>query len=369
MIRYRCLAVIKTVVTFATAVTLILPLTVSATSPETAAETIRQRLESSLFTFEPSTQKHFALRMYRLTGDERYIQPILFDLLVTAERFERDAAGADDTAYVTSRCAEIRESLNPATRKGRLRLAMFEKWGGIDFYLNLLHRVNKLSEYGLSETSRFKPAFEQAMAAIQSVDFAPFLLDTGVIRLYSPQAVNYVYYLKDLGVVDLRDQYKKVFVRVFNDDLDNDLTKRQYMDKIYGLTHFITAASGYYQRLVDSSEFDWILDYFDSHRDRIVKETKADIIAEVGVCYLLAGRGESPMVEACREAIISRLDPETGLVPSLHGHLRLPRAEHRNIMAYILLAWSGRLYSGPTLPRFEAYQNIFENVPGADSED
>lgn len=322
------------------------------------AESIQQRLESELFALDPDIQAHFALRMYRMTGDERYLPPIVYNLLVTLENLRRDLSQAHDSSYVAGRCSEMRSNLNPKTRKGRIRAEMFERAGAVQFYLNLLHAANDFAELGVKDTEPFRGPFQVSLSECRPAEIESFLLDSKVIGAYAPQAVNYVYYLYDLGLADIRQAYTETFRTTYPDRADRDMLQDDYADKVYGLTHFITAASRYYQQSVDSTEFAWILDYFEKNLDRIIDDTREDVVAEVGLCFLLTGRENNPAVVACRKRMIDRFDSGEGLIPSTTGRTDLAQSEHRNIIAYMLLTWPDRLHSGPNLPESRFFREV-----------
>jgi hypothetical protein len=322
------------------------------------AQSIRQRLESELFTLDPEIQGHYALRMYRITGDQRYLPSIVFNLLVTLENLRSDIAQVDDSSYVAGRCAAIRADLNPNTRKGHIRAEMFERAGAVQFYLNLLHSANALDELGVRGVEPFREPFLKALVECRPTQIESFLLDTATIRAYAPQAVNYVYYLYDLGLADIRQAYTESFRVTYPDKADHNMDPDEFSDKVYGLTHFITAASRYYQRPVDSVEFAWILNYFDKNLKRVLDDTREDVVAEVGLCFLLAGQEESPVVTTCRKRLIDRFDSGEGLIPSTTGQTDLAQSEHRNVIAYMLLKWPEQLHSGPNLPEAKFFQDV-----------
>src|SRR3990172_196013 len=54
------------------------------------AERLKQTFEPALFTFHPDIQKHYAVRLYRMTGDNRYIYPIIFNLFVFLKKLHYD---------------------------------------------------------------------------------------------------------------------------------------------------------------------------------------------------------------------------------------------------------------------------------------
>lgn len=323
------------------------------------AEKIRTTLEESLFTLPPDIQEHYAVRMYRITGNDRYLYSILYNLRLTLDQFMVDADSLADSSYVRLRVKRLMDQFDGDSRKNRYRRKLFEDAGFMVFYLDLLHTCNKIREYDIPSPD-IRDADDRVVAYLRKVDFTTFLTDHDVIRIYAAQAVNYIYYLYDLGIADLRDQYQRSFREVFPDGEDDYLSRLEYKDKVYGLTHFIFAASGYYQKGVDSSDFGWILDYFSKNIDRITQETKEDIVAEVGLCFCLAGRENDPAAQSCRDIILSSVDSDRGLIPSVSGDYSIEKGEHRNVLAIMLLACPGNLHPGPSFRDMpDCYRDIF----------
>ncbi|MDX1464817.1 MAG: DUF3541 domain-containing protein, partial [Halomonas sp.] len=193
------------------------------------------------------------------------------------------------------------------------------------------------------------PGHRRALDYLASVDFRAFLLDPQVMAVYAAQVANLVYYLEDLGVTDLREEVASAFRHQYPPAQDARLSTAEYRNKIYGMTHFVIAASDYYQKPVDAEEFGWVLDEFAAGLDRILRDTKEDIYTEVGVSFLLAGQEDHPAVRRLRNALLDAYDPVARMVPSEQGGTDLARGEHRNVLAIMLLDWPGRLYPGPTL--------------------
>lgn len=329
-----------------------------AKSASEVAGQIRQTFENKLFQLEPDIQRHFAQRMYRITGDEKYAYPLIMDYLILEKRLRTDLDSLSNSRWVVRRVGQILESLDEGGRKGRVRRQLLEEHGEIPLYLDMLRSAYALEDYGVCDTIH-EGLCAQARKTLGKVDFRAFLLNTAVIRAYSAQAVNYVYYLQQLGLGDFRTEYTQAFQRTFPDSRDNDLTNFELADKLYGLTHFITAASNYYQRPVDSLESGWILEYFERNRNRIFATMKADIVSEIGICFLLTGNDRSPLVEECQEFLLAEFDPDAGLIPSPTGGRDLDASEHRNIIAYMLLTWPWHVRPGPKLPDLRSFRTIF----------
>lgn len=313
------------------------------------ATTIRSKYESCLASLEPEEQRHFAVRMYRMTGDTGCVGPIIADLQRAIDDLRRDLAGRGDARYVKQRTDRLLADFSTTTRKGRQRAELFGQDRDALFDLNLLTNTKRVAEHRSAEAEP-DSLLTVSLQYLRGIDFSRILLDTSAIRIYSPQLVNSVYYLYDLGITDLRQPYTDAFRRVFPDSRDLQLSRNEFRDKIYGLTHFILAASDYYQHLVDSTEFTWILDYFARRIDRIMIATTSDIIAEVGICFLLTGTGDHATVARCRDQICRRFDQDSQMLLSPHGSDDVQKGEHRNILACMLLDWPDTLYPGPYVP-------------------
>lgn len=309
---------------------------------------IRSKYEAVLYTLEPNLQRHWGERMYRITGDTTYIYPVLFGALVTARDLEGDDAALQDSTVVGARNRRLLEYFNARTRKGRLRRELFEQSGHVLFNLNLLESVYRLKNYQIADRGS-DDAYGRALEYLRGVDFTSFLLDADVLRVYGPQAVNAVYYLHYVGLTDLRRALETAIRRAFSDESDKELSNSQFEDKVYVLTHLVIAASNYYQQLVDTAGFLWVLDYFTVNADRIFKDTKADVIAEVGICFLLTGRRDHELVTRCRNYLVAQFNDRDQMIHSPSGKRDLIKGEHRNILTYMLLNWPDVLHPGPSL--------------------
>jgi hypothetical protein len=216
----------------------------------------------------------------------------------------------------------------------------------------MLHEVNLL------ETDFF-PDTSEGIAHLKKRDFSDFFLDEEVVRIYSPQLATYVFFLYDLGIADLRKAFIKTFRKVFPDHLDAELPTMLYKQKLYGLTHIIIGASRNYQKLVDKEKYEWVYEYFADNVDDIIARSTEDIIAEVGIAFLLAEDSEAPALEKIKERIASAISDDFGIIPSPTGSPDLESGEHRNALAIMLFSWPEQLHSGPDLRNSPTYQRFW----------
>ncbi len=118
-----------------------------------------------------------------------------------------------------------------------------------------------------------------------------------MIEAWAAQLANQVYWLRQLGEQDVVKAFTDAFRSTYQISLDKKLSPQQYGNKIYGMTHIIFGDSQYYQKQVNEADHQWIYDYFRDNIDTIILRSKEDVIAEVGITFLLAGLDNDPVVE------------------------------------------------------------------------
>ncbi|WP_224750109.1 DUF3541 domain-containing protein [Halomonas sp. ML-15] len=320
-----------------------------STSQDEVAEAIQARYEAELFTLPLDKQRHYAQRLYRISGDVRYV-PLTEShakrlMLRLGEELDGLVAHHD---HAERRSQALLDAYPTRTEKQRARRQMFADWGEMIYARSLLFSLVQLDYYGLLGTPRLA-GHERALDYLAEVDFAAFLTDPQVLSVYAAQVANIVHYLHQLEIVDLRDDVVSAFREHYSPARVAALDVDEYRNRIYGMTHFVIADSRYYQRQVSATEHAWILEAFAAELPRILHDTTEDIMAEVGISFLLAGKHDHPAVASLRAAIIDAFDPQARMIPATDGSVDLVRGEHRNVLAIMLLRWPAQLYPGPDL--------------------
>ncbi|MBY5993340.1 DUF3541 domain-containing protein [Ferrimonas balearica] len=300
------------------------------------ADTLRHTYETQLYTLPAVKAGHYGLRMYRQTGDPRYAAAIWSDMARIASTLNRIADTLGDPAAVA---AEGRRALanyqDSNAERGRWRqAATADKPEYLVLGIQLLGALARAEEYGLKHRQDAR-----LRALLRHQDFARYSEDPELIRVWAAQLANQVYWLEQLGEGNKVAGFVEAFRALYPPEGDAQLSDLEYGNKIYGMTHLIFAASRYYQDPVQEADFQWIYDAFRADIDTILKRTKPDIIAEVGLSFLLAGLESDPVVAKTRAAIAAAVDPEAGLIPAVNGSRDLKGGEHRNVLAIMLLDW------------------------------
>lgn len=312
------------------------------------AQAIRARYEAALPELPQDAQRHYAQRLYRITGDARYVPANRAHGQLLQERLGAQIRALGTPGHADRQALALVADYPVRTERQRQRKRMLARWGQIIYAEALAFDLVQARSYGLLNEQDL-PGHARALAYLAGVDFRSFLIDPEVLAVYAAQAANLAWYLHDLGVAELRQDAVAAFRQQYPPERDRLLSQAEYRNKIYGMTHFVIAASTYYQRPVSAAEFGWVLDEFAANLDPILARTKADVTIEVGICFLLAGQVRHPAVQRLRDAVAGAWDPAVGIIPSEHGSTDLVTGEHRNVLAIMLLAWPDRLHPGPVL--------------------
>ncbi|MGR5260271.1 DUF3541 domain-containing protein [Vibrio astriarenae] len=345
-------------ISFALASALLSPLSWSSNplNESDTAELIKLTYETKLDTLPLFKQGHYGLRLYRQTHNPKYIPAIENDLTRIADRLNLFAQTVDSdeeiAAYSLKRLLGYLDDYDERSR----RRYHATQWNPEYLYLgvDLLGSMARANEYGLKHQQD-----EKLRNILNRYDFTFFVTDRDMIQAWAAQLANQVYWLKQLGEDDYTELFIKRFKEVYPDHKDSELTKQQYMNKLYGMTHIILADSEYYQTTVTESDHQWIYDYFRKNIENILAATKEDVIAEVGICFLLAGLDDDPVVTKSKEVIKQSVDLQQGMVPSVTGSFDFAYGEHRNVLAIMLLDWQTPKI-GPTI---QHNPQVFINLP------
>ncbi|MCE8017779.1 DUF3541 domain-containing protein [Halomonas sp. MCCC 1A17488] len=321
-----------------------------ASSPTDAyrasGQAIQAVYEAALPQLPLDKQRHYAQRLYRISGEPRYLPPLEAHGRRLLVQLERDIAGLERPGFAAARARQIVADYPQRTAKQRARQVMLAEWGEIAFARQLLFRLVQADYYGLLEAI---PDHQRALDYLGSLAWQRFLTDPEVVRLYTAQVANQAWFLHQLEVVDLRPAVREAFLSVFPAQSVADLEQADYRNRLYGMTHIVIADSRYYQRWVPAERHAWILEALAAEIERILDQATEDIQAEVALVFLLTGNEGHPVVARIRQRLAEAVDPRAGIIPSPRGEIDLARGEHRNVLALMVLTWPGRLHPGPDL--------------------
>ncbi|MEZ8611110.1 DUF3541 domain-containing protein [Vibrio sp. 10N.222.51.C8] len=321
-----------------------------------SADLIRTTYESQLYTLPAFKEGHYGLRMYRQTLDDKYSAAVWSDMARVASKLSTLSNEVQTmeqiVLYSEKRVASyIGDNDERSVRRYNITKHMPEYlYLGVD----LLGSMARANEYGLEHKNDAK-----LREIIRRYDFSRYVTNEDMVKAWAAQLANQVYWLRQLGEQDVVDEFVDTFKKAYPNDKDRKLSSQQYGNKIYGMTHVIFGDSEYYQHQVREQDHQWIYDYFRENIDTILLRAKEDVIAEVGLTFLLAGLEDDPVVEKTRLAIQASIDEKQGMIPSITGDFDLEYGEHRNVLAIMLLDWQ-QVNEAPT---YEGSPKVFTNIP------
>lgn len=321
-----------------------------------SADLIRHTYESQLYTLPAFKEGHYGLRMYRQTLDDKYAAAVWSDMARVASKLSslsNDVHTMDQIVlYSEKRVASyVGDDDERSVRRYNITKHMPEY---LYLGVELLGSMARANEYGLEHKNDAK-----LREIIRRYDFSRYVTNEDMVKAWAAQLANQVYWLRQLGEQDVVDEFVETFKKAYPDDKDKKLSSQQFGNKIYGMTHVIFGDSEYYQHQVSEQEHQWIYDYFRENIDTILLRAKEDVIAEVGLTFLLAGLEDDPVVEKTRLAIQSSIDKKRGMIPSITGDFDLEYGEHRNVLAIMLLDWQ-QVNEAPT---FKGNPKVFKTIP------
>lgn len=321
-----------------------------------SADLIRQTYESQLYTLPAFKEGHYGLRMYRQTLDDKYAAAVWSDMARVASKLSslsNDVHTMEQIVlYSEKRVASyVGDDDERSVRRYNITKHMPEY---LYLGVELLGSMARANEYGLEHKNDAK-----LREIIRRYDFSRYVTNEDMVKAWAAQLANQVYWLRQLGEQDVVDEFVETFKKAYPDDKDKKLSSQQFGNKIYGMTHVIFGDSEYYQHQVSEQEHQWIYDYFRENIDTILLRAKEDVIAEVGLTFLLAGLEDDPVVEKTRLAIQSSIDKKRGMIPSITGDFDLENGEHRNVLAIMLLDWQ-QVNEAPT---FKGNPKVFKTIP------
>lgn len=306
------------------------------------AQAIKATYDQQLDGLTDYQASHYAARIYRISGDTGYLEYNLHDLRSMIEEAEKLLQIAQDNAEIEY--SGIRADGWSASARARLRRQSLIMAPDYPYYLRSLGLLRRTLEYRVCS-----PQFEQLKAHVLAHDYAPYFGNPFMIETWAAQLANTVVWIKQLGGEDYSAILIDTMRTTYPDEQDYLLSAKQYENKLYGYTHFILASSQYYQYPVNRADFAWIFDYFDAHIDTIITRAKADVIAEVGISYVLARELDHPALEKTKQSIAQQFHALRQMIPGKNEDFDIPIGSHRNILSIILLSSPQKLYPGPWL--------------------
>ncbi len=308
---------------------------------ERAITNLAKRIES----FRPNRKLHFYERMYRVTGQARFIPPLSSAFQELMRDFENKAKIAGDISKEKREGLEKLNLLKDLSPLKKIRWEYYEKHPEIKYYQSLIYLMLKISDYQVSKYLNSQ-GYKVAITRLGRIDWKKIFSDNDLLFFDPVQNINLAFWLKDLEITNITDSVIKSLKLLYPATKINTTSEFNFLNNIYAYTHILIADSGYYQKYPNNKEYCWVYEYFKSNRSYIFNSQNLDLIAETGVVFKLNPDYETEL-EGYKELIYQKVNEDTGLLDLNESKDAL--FEHANTLVIMLLAeWNG-LFSGPKL--------------------
>jgi hypothetical protein len=318
-------------------------------------ESIIQTYQNFLPQLSATKQQHFLSRLYKLTGDTSLLGGIqdkaFHEFYDKLKKFLETSTVEIDF--------EVRFSLNSPIERQRVRNSFIhskiEEFSETFVYLDVLMAFNVIHRYHQEhriETSDYRLIQDYLDSGFYHY-FDRFLSSEDYLLNTPVQVINILYWYKHLPQSILKggeeDRLNSTIKKSFSEDKLKDITL--FLNYLYTLTHVIIGASWFYEYKVDAPHYDWIFESFLENQQLIFDTQEPDIIAEIGVCFCLQRSQNLRTISTYQREIITYFDNNHNYIPTgafeIGSNEDLNLAEHRNILAIMLLSGLEHLYQFP----------------------
>jgi len=311
-------------------------------------DSILRKYRYNIYRLPSRKRLHLVIRLYRISGQKIYKKLFISEFedryMGKREKFQNTIL-LKEAKVQGKKMLSVRSNISDRSER---KMLLYKKYPELFYYKQLLLFLFIAKSSGYENNKNFTVTFKRSLKIIKGLNIKDLFLSDYVIQITPSFAANAIYTMKYLGV----NNYEKEIVGKIKDCWMERIPRNQdeWKDKIYAFTHLIIGASNYYQNFVSKRKFGWILKLFEDNLDEIIKQTNADVQAEVGVCFMLCKDYKNPVLDRIRKQVSLSYNPKKGYI-SYKGISsdNLESAEHRNILAVILFSDLKQLFSGPHL--------------------
>lgn len=243
-------------------------------------------------SFPHHLQKHFFIRMYRIIGDEKYLNKInnflkkdITEILDNLQKINQ--IQASDINPLENVRDTIRR--NPVENKRILRREnYYQKNYQIKYYFESLSILDFLVETKAHQ-GKYSTHIKNILNLYQNFNWKEKLISVENFNIHPVLFINSVYRLKNLGLGDFNQDLMQIIRQNFPPKkiLDHELL----YDQIYTYTHLIINETKFYQQYLSplqKKSFQWIFSFFNDQFENIYQQINLDLIIEILLCFQLA---------------------------------------------------------------------------------
>jgi len=309
-------------------------------------DTIIKTYEDKLSLLSLRKQFHFLTRIYRITGNAKYIPMIRAVYKALLPKFKKNLEAIRTEAKLKELAETRILKYKHDTPRRAKRYSYYLLNPELLVYEAAILDLFIVKSLGMENSDSISHEFKKAKSLISGKNLERLFLSQEHIRVNPSESANKIFFLNFLGISDRREELLKTSKEYWLNLKPQDTPT--WHNKIYALTHLIIAASNYYQNLVEKEKFDWILNYFDEDFNNIEKAVSLDSLGEIGLCYKLTANPQNNNLQKIKTILESKFDKKIGYIAH-EKYSDFSGSEHRNTVAAMVLTDFDNLYKGPNI--------------------
>jgi len=295
---------------------------------------------SELHTFRPLFQKHFCIRMFRITGDELYLdrlRSLLRDELprkIQKYRYIDTIRNDEIDISETLRATMLRNPIEKMRVERRKKV--FQENPKLKLYFEALSDLSFYLELKLDQ-GEFKKEIQEMLMNICNIPWNKELFHEEYLLAHPVLFVNSLYRIQQAGFNQTLNVLQEFVLRNFSPS--SLLSLEKLYDQIYVYTHIIINESLFYQQHLthqQTEEFAWIFDFFKKHFQHFYTKVNLDLVIEVLLCFRLSGI-ENHEMEKTAEEYLSKFFDSTKHYLKSDTVATFEDMEHANILLLMYL--------------------------------
>jgi hypothetical protein len=301
---------------------------------------------ANLASLPAKEELHWRLRLFRTGLDQTGGARIKALFFKQAAAVIPVFASARDSGSCRDLGLKLLLKIKKNSPRQKKRLEVYRQVPEVLVHMRLLLFLFLVKSLKMQNHLQIKPFYDAKIDFYRKNPTVNLFLRDDFVLANPSQTANLIYYLIYLGLenreVALIAKFKKYFLEEIPKNRDD------WLYQVYALTHLFIAASDYYQHFLESQKFAFALNFFENNFSRVLLETTPDVVAEAGLAFKLCRDFHHPVVAKIKAYLAGCFDPQKGYLPKERND-SLAKAEHRNIMAVMVLEDFVSLFPGPDL--------------------
>ena len=175
------------------------------------AENIINKFEKELDSFPLNVRLHWAERIFRITGDEKYEHQIINYFEKRERRIRRILEIVDDKkAQKTFGINLIKNSeIKKDSPRFKQRFPVYKKYPEFKYLQELAWYLNKMKEYSFTKLFIKNISFNNYLQKVRRLDYEKYLLKKDILLVDPVQTINTLFHIKNIGIIDITNKVIK----------------------------------------------------------------------------------------------------------------------------------------------------------------